>query len=70
MGAGKTAFADLRHIQISQSRLSLLATQENIGTFDVSVEDIEAVEFPESKQQLDGDSPNFLLFNALFVLLV
>jgi hypothetical protein len=65
--AGQTALANLRDVEIADSRLHGLAREQYVGTLDVPVEDIKAVEGTQSEEKLDGDSPNFFLRDALLL---
>lgn len=70
MSAGKTTLTDLADIQISQLDLFVILAKEEIGAFDISMEDVHPMQSLQSMKHLDSHPPNFAFGKGFFIFLV
>ena len=70
MSASKSTLADFADIEVSKFDLLVLVGEKNVGTFDISVENIHSVEDPQSMDHLDGHPPDLIFRNKFLSLLV
>lgn len=70
LGAGHTTFTDFGDVEISQFDLLMVLGQEDIGAFDVPVEDIHAMQRLQPVQHLNGKFPNVTFVQRLLSFLV
>lgn len=70
LGAGKPTFADFTDIEVSQFQLFIIFGQKNVGTLDVSVEDVHPMESLQPVEHLDRHPPDLALGDVLLSLLV
>jgi len=60
-------FGDFAHIEVAQLNSSIFV-EENVGTFDVSVDDLAPMKLMQAKHHLLQDHPDFALTHNLAML--